>query len=122
MGQFVAKTSLFKYGFNGSFKSLHSQSKTQNFENNKIKYIVFNTIIWLFFGIIALGINFYYGATGGGGHFKKYGMEKQCADFVKNLKGKSMINLWMFTDIAICLVSMPALAINHYMDKNLYWN
>lgn len=122
MGQFVPKLEMFKTGFKGSFKSLFTQSKTENFENNKWKYILFNTVAWLIFGSISIGINFYYGATGGGGHFKKYGMEKKCADFKKNLKGKSMINLWIFTDIIICLASMPALAINHYMDKNLYYN
>ena len=35
---------------------------------------------------------------------------------------KSMINIWIITDIFICLLTMPCLTLNYYMDKKLEAN
>ena len=35
---------------------------------------------------------------------------------------KSMINIWIITDILICLLTMPCLTLNYYMDKQLEAN
>jgi len=114
MGHFVSNLSVVKTGFLGSFKYLNENSKKTEFRENKWTYIIVSTVCWLAFGAIALFINLLFGSTGVGGDKLPDG----CDDYKKQLFWNSMINLWIVTDVIIMLVTMPALTLNFYWDKN----
>jgi hypothetical protein len=118
MGHFISNLSYVKTGFWGSYKYLNENSKKTEFGDNKFTYILVSTVCWLAFGATALFINLWFGSTGVGGDKLPAG----CDDYKKQLFWNSMINLWIVTDIMIMLLSMPALTLNYYLDRNFEEN
>jgi uncharacterized membrane protein len=122
MGHFISKLDNFKIGFLSSYRSLRNDSLENEFESSKWYYIIVSTIAWLIFGAIALILNVLFGAI------SVNTFPAKCKAYSANKFGlnghfnSSMINLWIITDILICLLTMPALTLNYYLDKRLEAN
>lgn len=122
MGQFVSKLDKFKLGFQSSYMSLRTESRMEDFENQKWFFIAVSTGSWVVFGAIAIFLNVEFGAV------SVHSFPKECDTYSNNKFGsdglfmKSMINIWIITDVLICLLTMPCLTLNYYMDKKLEAN
>jgi hypothetical protein len=122
MGQFISKLDRYKIGFQGSFRSLRINSNMEEFESSKMSYIILSTVAWLVFGAVAIFLNVAFGAVSVNTfppECKAYSEKKFGVDGLFN---KSMINIWIITDILICLLTMPCLTLNYYLDKKLEEN
>lgn len=122
MGQFVAKLDKFRIGFQSSFRSLRTESRLEDFESQQWFFIAVSTGAWILFGAIALFLNAVFGAV------SVHSFPVECKSYSENKFGsdglfmKSMINIWIITDVLICLLTMPCLTLNYYMDKKLEAN
>ena len=127
VAKICSKFEIFRVGFKGTFRSCQDWNTCEIFEANKWKYIGLNFVLWIVLGAGALGLNYKFGTTGqvANSNGKNFGKER---NYCLQTKGKddfskifwnSMINIWIVTDLTICLILMPCLVFKYYMDKAL---
>ena len=87
------------------------------FEKTYVRYILMSTIAWLIFGSIAIFINVIASEE-----IKYAAADKSCATEKDKFFEHSMINIWIVTDLLICLISMPCVVLNYYTDKTAWYN